>query len=567
MSDPRRSLDRITIQAPCDADWDSMSGNNQVRFCEHCNLHVTDLSSMTRQNAMRLVARSQGRLCVRYIQLPRVGVLTRAPEKLYRIGCRVSRIAAGAFTASMTLSSAAAQNSLRPGGDGSRQASVIAKAISPQEQGTSLSGVVSDPNGAVVPGATVTLTNPASKVAFNFTTADDGAYKFSLLEAGIYNLSVEAPTFAKAEAIDLNLRPSINRTFHLAVSLPVLTELVEVHSTVWTNSVQGGVSIRRPEDPLVNAAFQDDLNAVKQLVMTSPDVNVSDKATDQTALAYATENGNREMVETLLAAGANINARSRDGQTSLMYLSKKADQDFVRLLLAAGADVNARDHGGETALLKAATSCSLAVIQELISYGANMYAENNDGTTALMRAAENGDPQITIRLLKAGVDVNAKDSNEETALLIAANWGSASIVKVLINARADLNAKDSEGKTALILAASNEDPQLAKLLIDAGADVDAKDEDGETALMNAAGSDRVQTIRVLIEADAKIDATDNDGWTALMRANQPETVLLLVNAGADLTIKNNEGKTALSLARIGEQEEIVKLLKSRGAPE
>src|ERR1700730_18353862 len=125
MSDHRRSLDRITIPVPCDADWDSMSGNDQVRFCEHCNLHVTDLSSMTRQNAMRLVARSHARLCVRYIQLPGGGVLTKAPEKLYRIGRRVSQIAAGAFTASLTLSTAAAQNSVRPGADVSRQASAI----------------------------------------------------------------------------------------------------------------------------------------------------------------------------------------------------------------------------------------------------------------------------------------------------------------------------------------------------------------------------------------------------------------------------------------------------------
>ena len=33
-----RSFDRITIPAPCDADWEAMSGNDQVRFCEHCNL-------------------------------------------------------------------------------------------------------------------------------------------------------------------------------------------------------------------------------------------------------------------------------------------------------------------------------------------------------------------------------------------------------------------------------------------------------------------------------------------------------------------------------------------------
>ena len=40
-------------------DWDSMSGNDQVRHCEHCNLQVNNLSSMTRQQAMRLIASFQ----------------------------------------------------------------------------------------------------------------------------------------------------------------------------------------------------------------------------------------------------------------------------------------------------------------------------------------------------------------------------------------------------------------------------------------------------------------------------------------------------------------------------
>src|SRR5258708_1371474 len=83
MSEPIRSLDRITIPKPCGADWDSMIGNDQVRFCDHCNLHVTNLSSMTRQEAMRLVARSKGHLCVRFIQRSGGGVLTKTPEKLY----------------------------------------------------------------------------------------------------------------------------------------------------------------------------------------------------------------------------------------------------------------------------------------------------------------------------------------------------------------------------------------------------------------------------------------------------------------------------------------------------
>jgi hypothetical protein len=58
------SFDRITVPAPCDAG-DTMIGNDQVRLCKHCHLQVTNLSSMTRLQAKRLVQQSRGRLCVR----------------------------------------------------------------------------------------------------------------------------------------------------------------------------------------------------------------------------------------------------------------------------------------------------------------------------------------------------------------------------------------------------------------------------------------------------------------------------------------------------------------------
>ncbi len=558
MSNQLRSLDQITIPKPCDADWNSMTGNDQVRFCEHCNLRVNNLSSMTRRDALRLIARSKGRLCVRYIQRLDGGVLTKGvPQKLHRIS----------LTATLSLTSAAAQTSLRSGSESPPRDSAVTKMVPTREQSASLSGVITDPNGAVVPGATVSLTNKTGDLVFNYTTADDGVYKFSLLEAGVYSLTVEAPSFAKTEASGLSLSSDTNKTFDLAVNLPVFTEHVEILSTSMEVSVQGGVSVRRPEDPLVNAAFKDDLDLVRQLILTTPDVNVRDSATDQTALAFAIENGNREMVRTLLGAGAYINARGRAGQTALMSLNGKADVDLVRDLLRAGVDVNARDERGETPLLNAATSSSFAVIQELVSYGASMDAKNDTGTTVLMKAAENDDPQVAKLLLKFGIDVNARDENQENALLNATRWGSPATVKALIDARADVNAKGGDGKTALILAANNAEPRLVKLFIDAGADVNAKDDDQNSALMIAADEGRVQTIKALIEAGAKIDAKDDDGRTALMRASDPETVLFLLNAGADFTLKDKDGQTALSLARKNDQEAVIRLLKSRGAPE
>lgn len=502
---PVSSFDRLTIPTPCDADWDSMIGNDQVRFCEHCNLHVTDLSAMTRPAAMRLVARSQGRLCVRFIERPDGGVLTRAvPEKLYRISKRVSRIAAGAFTATLSLSSAAAQAASESNLRASSEQAAIARTITQPELGIGLSGLITDPNGSVISGAALTLTNVRTAQAFNLTTADDGVYKFSLLKEGLYNLVVEALSFTRT-GTDFELRSGADQRLNISLEIPPVIAEVEITALPPIEfSVQGGAAFVEPKEPLVKAAFKEDFEALKQLAFSTPDLNVRDKNTRMTALEHAVENGNVEIVHTLLLAGAWVNTQNSVGRTPLMYLRDQATDKLVRELLLAGAKVNARDESGETALMNAASFSNYEVVKELIGNGAKV------------------------------------------------------------------DLKDDDGKSALMFAATNEEPRIAKLLIEAGASVNDRDEDGQTALMMAAEEGEPETVKVLLSFNADINETDEDGWSALMFAastRDVESVEALLNAGADVTFKDKEGKTALALARQNDKKDVVKLLKSRGAPE
>lgn len=59
------SLDVIDIPRPCPADWAAMHGNDRVRFCDQCQLHVYNLSALTRDAAEALVTEKEGHLCVR----------------------------------------------------------------------------------------------------------------------------------------------------------------------------------------------------------------------------------------------------------------------------------------------------------------------------------------------------------------------------------------------------------------------------------------------------------------------------------------------------------------------
>src|SRR4051812_23824357 len=66
-----------------------------------------------------------------------------------------------------------------------------------QATAADLTGLVVDPNDAIVNGATVTARNSAAGITRTATTDDDGVYKFIGLPPGEYEISAEAPNFKK----------------------------------------------------------------------------------------------------------------------------------------------------------------------------------------------------------------------------------------------------------------------------------------------------------------------------------------------------------------------------------
>jgi ankyrin repeat protein len=558
----------MIIPAPCEADWDSMIGNERVRFCEHCHLRVTNLSALTRQEAMRLVARSEGRLCVRFVKRLDGRVVTKQlPLKLHQIGRRVSRIAAGAFTATLSLSAAAAQT--RPEADrilGIPRAAVALSAATSEAEST-VTGTVTDPNGAVVAGASVTLLNNRTGANFVYVTNDDGSYTFSLLEVGDYTLNAEAPNFAKAQSVELRLTAGSKRTVDISLEIPEVVEEVQVVSEERELTViMGGGAIREPDDPLARAAFKNDLAALVELIPTTADINASDKATDANALAYAIENNNRDMVQVLISAGAMPNAKNSKGETPMMFLSPEASAQFVRELIAIGADAKANDDSGRSVLMNAARFCNFAVVKELIEAGARTDARDNAGNTVLMSAAENEDRDVIKLLIKQGVPLDHKNEDGESAVIIAVRSGRGENLKVLIDAGASMSFGKEDLAIALVIATRNGDLTTARILLDRGADPNAKDDD-TTVLMLAAENGNPALVKAVIDAGAELDAVDDSGWTAMMHADEVENVRTLLNAGANMAVKNNDGETALAMAIKYDQTEIVQLLKSRGAPE
>jgi Carboxypeptidase regulatory-like domain len=124
------------------------------------------------------------------------------------------------------------------------------------------SGQVTDPSGAVVPGATVTIENLGTHVSRVLRTDSAGQYVAAAVEPGFYSLTAEAQGFAKLvrERVHLEVAQEVNIDFNLTPG--AITQTVEVQSeaplTETANAVLTGVLSNKPinELPLQGRDFQ-----------------------------------------------------------------------------------------------------------------------------------------------------------------------------------------------------------------------------------------------------------------------------------------------------------------------
>lgn len=423
---PKRidALDRIHVASPCSADWDEMAGDEQVRFCLHCSKHVHDLSKITRNEVRKLVIASGGSLCVRYEKRPdgRLRTAERAEPLTQIRSRRLSRIAAGAFTASLSLAQSVAAQTPRPAGGeppaAIRQVLLGRMLFNPVsgELPAALVGTVYDPQQSPVPGVTVVLVNQATGQERSVTTGDDGAYQFPEVEPGTYTLRAGAENFLTFEQTDIIFVPGSQK---------------RIDATLEPGGITGVVVMVGPTTPLVHAVWADDMPMLKTLLASGVDVNVVDDGVGRTALGEAVATGKLEFVQALIQAGADPNIRGREERTPFINVDEDATPEIVGALVAAGAKVNLRDHDGYSALHHIAGKEKSDVVRALLNAGVRVNGKNKEGRTPLMIAAAAGYLDNVKELLGAGADTSQRDNDGKTALRFARETGREAVVAFL----------------------------------------------------------------------------------------------------------------------------------------
>ncbi|MEO8041172.1 MAG: TonB-dependent receptor [Acidobacteriota bacterium] len=92
-----------------------------------------------------------------------------------------------------------------------------------------IGGTVTDPQGSVVPSATITVTNIATNGAVTVTTTDDGGYRVTNLQPGVYRIEVTVAGFAPAKAD--NITVEVGRSTPVDIPLTLGTAVAEVNVT------------------------------------------------------------------------------------------------------------------------------------------------------------------------------------------------------------------------------------------------------------------------------------------------------------------------------------------------
>jgi len=227
-----------------------------------------------------------------------------------------------------------------------------------------------------------------------------------------------------------------------------------------------------PGSAFAVAIERSDIDAIKAMLASgiAADTPIEYGEHKITPLMKAAQDGEGEIVSTLIAAGAKVNAAATDdGQTALMNAVTRGHTDIVKLLLKAGADVTPKSKYDFNAFTTAVAAGNQEIAGLLLDAGAKVEV-GASGLTPLQFAASSGNIEMIRFLVKHGANVNhGVKAGGQTALLSAIYGARADSVQALIDLKADVNAKTTDGTTPLKAAQKGDQDDIIKLLKAAGA--------------------------------------------------------------------------------------------------
>lgn len=323
---------------------------------------------------------------------------------------------------------------------------------------------------------------------------------------------------------------------------------------------------------LIVAASHGNYDAVNALISLGASIDITDRY-QQTALLCAIKNGIKpyneserffSTIQSLLDAGANPNTKDASKKTSLMYATNVDWKEVVQLLIAKGADVNERLPNGDSALVNAILfrEYNITYVCHAGETSTWEFLLDNGGHIELVEAIELNDESLIEEHLAKHIAGEVAFEDYALALEKAAARGQTNTIRKLL-----FIAPKVDCKKALLAGGRAGHSDVVSLLM-AGADINLGSFiSGHTPLIGASTWGHSDVVALLIERGADINYQTPSGRTALSSASyhgHSDIVTLLLNAGADMEIRE-ENYTAIQIAATNRHDDLVRLLYQRGA--
>jgi serine/threonine protein kinase len=278
-------------------------------------------------------------------------------------------------------------------------------------------------------------------------------------------------------------------------------------------------------------------------------------------LCNAASSGNIDVVRDYLNQGGDPNAK--DDNTSILVCSlneNRSNRDIVELLIAKGADVNARDNQGLTPLDFAAFGYRKDLVDLLIAKGADV-SVSKDQSQRLLTAKTFSDGSVQ-------ADVSVSKDQRQRLLSSSIRHGWKDLAELMIAKGADVNASTHQGESLLFQALAGSKKDIVKLLIAKGADVNARTNYGADPLSVVVGYGWKDVAELMIAKGANVNNRGGYGGVTPLnsaaRNGRTDLVKLLIVKGADVNVRDKSGKTPMSIAAAGGHWDAVELLESYG---